>query len=154
MNINKSDNVEGPIGHIYKKIYIDDDTGKIKMIKGEETDGKEINMTGEISSAAIDSISSLGHIPYTYWMLSLTENFKWKEDIHTFKPSEDITLEFEVIGIEKEQNRQCFKVKTRYISNGNIEINSLLWIDKEERILIKGVLYNKNLPIIEVRKIN
>jgi len=150
-------NTTGDIGiitSIWKKIYIEDGTGKIRIIEGYKNDEKYL-LKDDLASGAVDLLSFYSNTPYAYWMLSLNENFRWKMNVYKPEDKQNLSLEFDTLGVEKEQNRICFKVKISATSNINeksIKMGSLLWIDKEKRILVKGRLYINNIPFTETIK--
>jgi len=150
-------NTTGDIGiitSIWKKIYIEDGTGKIRIIEGYKNDEKYL-LKDDLASGAVDLLSFYSNTPYAYWMLSLNENFRWKMNVYKPEDKQNLSLEFDTLGVEKEQNRICFKVKISATSNINgksIKMWSLLWIDKEKRILVKGRLYINNIPFTETIK--
>lgn len=130
----------------------------------------------ENDSNASDFLNSLSIEGFFYapWMLSLTEDFKWKMNV-TF-PSITLigrvnkselkktyynvlcNIQVDDVVIEKTIGRECFKVKIdgkmkevdEAASSSARSIRSTLWIDKEKRIIIKGIFYHENMPMGEI----
>lgn len=100
------------------------------------------------SSVCVDKdngeILSNGEIKvYAPWMLRLKEGIKWTENI-TYLPSGILTKnEYVVEGIENINQRKCFKVTMKTITkskngeNWHTESLTFLWIDVNDRIIIK-----------------
>jgi len=136
--------------------YYNKDTGEITMIKkGLEGEGivKGNKAKLEVTS---DSI-------FASWMLALDDNFKWKLIYNKTGVEEETYLgerEFEVIGREEVNNRDCFKVeikKIRVDSMTNVRKiveRRYLWIDVEKRILVKRQIMYENVLLSEMNLVS
>lgn len=126
------------------------------------------------ASTMINTMSLVGRFSYGEWMLALTEDLKWKQNLSfqekrigrtrsddshesTFFERigvENHVFEGEVIGEEKINNKECFKVKIREKRtdiNNKVSINDyVLWVDKKERALVKGIAYFEGVYLWEV----
>jgi len=106
ININSTGDI-GTISSTLKKIYIEETTGKIKIAE-DYKNGQKYLLKDDIASVAVDLLSSYSNTPYAYWMLSLDKNFKWKANIYKPEYKQNLSMEFNTLGLEKEQNRMCF----------------------------------------------
>ncbi|OQX18980.1 MAG: hypothetical protein BWK75_06120 [Candidatus Altiarchaeales archaeon A3] len=109
---------------------------------------------------------------YSPWMLYLQNNIKWNEKIQSvYKGIEaNVIYEYTVEGIEKVNERKCFKIigvgKSPTIkSTGKGEnektamsftvVKNIFWVDVEKRILVKMEEYEDNIIVnkIELQQI-
>jgi len=108
------------------------------------------------------------------WMLALNENFEWTKNttINSTGFKSTSSARYKVIDIEeidtKVGKKKCYKVEEESTSssmmdmpeksansrNMKISEKSILWIDYNERILIKGESWIENLKIGEVELVD
>jgi len=122
----------------YFTYYYDKENGRVAQIKVNN----HTVMDGSQELRATDSSF------FAYWMLGLKDNAKWKIKFTEITPSlnlvEHKTFEFRVLGREKVNNRECFKVEKRIINNDKkdaVEDIDLYWVDVEKRIFVKKERY-------------
>jgi len=48
------------------------------------------------------------------------------------------TIEYNVIGREKIDGRNCFKVEAKILEGNTVSLKKILWIDAEKRVLVKA----------------
>jgi hypothetical protein len=139
-------------------VCVNTDSGDPVMVKSKDMVGY-----GDAASMTIDTYSALGRFFYAQWMLSLDENFRWEEKMTLTEPvKQDTTISYEVVGGEKINNRDTFKVEifmdNKRLGNDreviqNNKMKSLLWVDKEKRILVKAEVYINNVLIKQINLI-
>lgn len=105
--------------HTTERVWYDKDTGRIKKDELSESD----ILYGEVA----ESLSS-DTLFFAQWMLSLTDDFKLEIRYNDTYATAGV-LSYEVVGREKIDGRNCFKVKVN---------DRYLWVDAEKRILIKS----------------
>ncbi len=137
--INKTQHMIDPNKHeinmtIQGVSYIDVNSGEILKIVMENS----LTIEG-------DKASKFGIEMYAPWTLALKEGIKWIEKFNMTEDKKTYTIgesEYEVIGMEKMNNRKCFKVQiTSKKSQGTeqtISAQKTFWIDANERILVKA----------------
>jgi len=100
---------------------------------------------------------------YAPWMLRLGEGVRWIENITYLNSGVVVKHEYAVEGIEQVNGKKCFKVimkrssRVKNMNNWNIDQITYLWVDVNERILVKMksctpdsiCFYEKNLKSIE-----
>lgn len=85
---------------------------------------------------------------FAYWMLGLTDEAKWnmQTDITWYlKGKEEVKKgkdEFRVIGKERVNNRDSFKVERRIITENIVSSINYYWVDVEKRILLRKEFYD------------
>lgn len=95
---------------------------------------------------------------FATWMLALTDNFKWKvyaKDTSFGKSPNAETIEYKVVGREKVNGRDCFKVEMQVKNKqmGN-EGKIVFFVDVEKRIVAKMQMYQDNLLISEMNLVS
>lgn len=124
-------------------------------------------LSGGGGSACVDKESGdilYGEIDvYAPWMLRLSEGIRWIENITYLNSGVVVKNEYAVESIEQVNGKKCFKVamkrssRAKNMANWNIDQITYLWVDVDERILVKmkfctpeGLCpYEKNLKSIE-----
>lgn len=133
--------------------YYDKENGDIIAVK----DGSYLIRGGEAELRAIDNSM------FAPYMLALTDDFKWEQDVYSNLSDIGIEghdkIEYKVVGREKINNRECFKVECVYFlqryGGNKIDHKEIFWVDVEKRILIKKDYYSKgNLRISETNLVS
>lgn len=129
------------------KSYINKETGEILKI-ATSVGGHEITMSKDAASVS-------GNGMFATWMLSLTDNFKWKvnaEDTSFGMAPNAETIEYQVVGKEKVNGRNCFKVEMRVKSKqmSGDEGKIIFFVDVKKRIVVKMQMYSGNLLVSEM----
>ncbi len=133
------------------KSYINKETGEILKIV-TSMGGQEITLNKDVASVS-------GNGMFATWMLSLTDNFKWKvnaKDTSFGKTPESETIEYEVTGREKINKRDCFRVEMK-VKSGQMTGNEgkiIFWVDVEKRIVIRMQMYSENLKVSEMNLVS
>ncbi len=136
------------------KVWVDKDAGKIiksqmsRIYKGNEISSESIipNKTSEI----------YGNIMYYPWMLSLDDDFEMKvnENSQGIEKTSSASV-FKMIGKEKINDRDCFKVELRVLDeNKRVLLRENIWIDIKKRILVKSESYYENLKVGDINLID
>jgi hypothetical protein len=111
--------------------------------------GKNMGSTNYSDENSFVTDSSM----FAYWMLGLKENLKWNMYITATQDNMvfNVKYEFEVVGKEKVDDIECFKVKMRYVDTDTkkVEETRYYWIDVTRRILIKKEVYKDSLRLFE-----
>ncbi|ODS38390.1 MAG: hypothetical protein A7315_12420 [Candidatus Altiarchaeales archaeon WOR_SM1_79] len=135
--------------------YYDKDTGKTTQVKMDMGGGEEMTFKDDfaefIATAALGEMT--GGSMFSGWMLSLNENFRWKQEIEIAekfgsgeKHSGKITMEYRVVDMEKTDGRECFKVEIvgrmeedeqESFPDESDKIEMTLWVDVDKRIMVK-----------------
>ncbi len=132
--------------------YIDKETGDIvKLFMGVSNTSTGIVLEKEVASAK-------GNGMYAPWTLALKEGIKWTQKLNvTGMGGGTMEVEYKVIGIEKVNKRDCFKVeqiiKAKSIKGSEttkISLENTHWVDVNERILVKSESKSGNLKIGEM----
>jgi len=129
-------------------IYLDRNNGEllkfvirafdVKQQKITEIEIKDEMMT-ELKVALIGGFQ-FGDLMFTQWMLGLNESFKYKIYGNTTNENKKMggTIEYNVIGREKIDGRNCFKVEAKILEGNTVSLKKILWIDAEKRVLVKA----------------
>jgi len=135
--------------------YFDKETGK--MVKVVTKMGNmEMTFTKDMANVMVNLMGMAASYPvFSQWMLALDENFRWTQ---TMKMDEggkkyEAEIKYKVIGSEKINNRECFKVEITFedkssVPSGTNNIQTIIWVDKEKRILVKGETKMKGMRIL------
>jgi len=136
----------------YFTYYYDKENGRVAQIKVDNVtvmDGSQELRATDLSF-------------FAYWMLGLKDNAKWEIKFTEITPSlnlvEHSTFEFRVLGREKVNNRECFKVEKRIINNDKkdaVEEIDYHWVDVEKRILVKEEYYTADkVKLVELNLVS
>ncbi len=133
------------------KSYINKENGEILKIV-TSIGGQEITM-------GKDAASISGNGMFATWMLSLTDNFKWKvnaEDTSFGSAPSIETIEYQVNEKEKVNKRDCFKVEMKVKSKQMTgdEGKIIFWVDVEKRIVVKMQMYSGNLLVSDMNMVS
>jgi hypothetical protein len=138
------------------KHYISVETGKFLKTNAEFY----VTRDGFVSPKEIDEVIVPENKQLTYnlmviyylWMLSLDENFK----IETTDEKGVMKDEFEFIGTDTLNGRECFKVKKRTTNIRTNEVLSIdnMWVDKQRRILLKSEHYEDRIKMSEIELVS
>lgn len=121
----------------YLSYCYDIETGRVLRLKT----GDSIIKDGSEDIRATNSF-------FAYWMLGLTDEAKWnmQTDITWYlKGKEEVKKgkdEFRVIGKERVNNRDSFKVERRIIRENIVSSIEYYWVDVEKRILLRKEFYD------------
>jgi len=122
-----------------------------KIIYGK-TMTPRIRVKGDFLSIPIDepSIEAQGIGAYFKWLLSLKDNLSWTTTIsvgvkgsnNTFNAIKIVNSTYTVVGREKVNNRECFKIiNTKNVNlltyNRTNTLKNIIWVDVDKRIIIK-----------------
>lgn len=145
-------------------IYVDANTGNVSLIEVPAIDNSTdtIVMKDEAALAFVNGASGVGKLFYGTWMLSLNDNFKWRQEQNaSYDQNQEQTYitEYKVLGKEKINDQECFKVEAREtftMKEGEVNTNSrnILWIDVNDRILVKLISYSENLKTREINLVS
>jgi len=122
----------------------DKETGKVLQVALRE-DGKEF-----IIKDGADEMRAM-HSFFAFWMLGLHDDAKWEILFTEITPSlnltENLKAEFRVLGREKINNRECFKVELRYVDLDKKEVTDIdyYYIDVKKRIVVRWERYTKDM---------
>ncbi|PKP57022.1 MAG: hypothetical protein CVT89_05210, partial [Candidatus Altiarchaeales archaeon HGW-Altiarchaeales-2] len=89
---------------------------------------------------------------YSPWMLALTDDLKW--NITTVIETMEKNYNYRVLGREKINARECFKIERIHKTGNIIDEKVILWVDVDKRILVKAERYYENLKLGEVNLID
>ncbi|PKP58559.1 MAG: hypothetical protein CVT88_07080 [Candidatus Altiarchaeales archaeon HGW-Altiarchaeales-1] len=127
--------------------YYDKENGKIIKIV-MKMGNTEMTYTEDLANVMSTMMGMyMGFPVLSQWMLALDENFRWIQTIEE-KGGEKhkAEIEYKFVETEKANNRECFKVeitlkdKSSVKSEGysSMDMKTIVWIDKEKRILVKS----------------
>jgi hypothetical protein len=109
------------------------DTGEVIKIDFVDFNESQI-IEGEVAEFIVSDTWN-----FAPWMLALTDDFEWKwgyKDTYTTGDQIDYK-NFQVVGREEVNGRECFKVKRVTVVNSKIDSEEYWWIDVQKRILIQ-----------------
>jgi hypothetical protein len=106
--------------------WYDKETGRVLK---HEFDGNIIK--GEVSELLVSDTWF-----FAPWMLALNDSFKLEIKFNDTYTERGYKL-YEVVGREKINGKECFKVKLTTIVDSKIDSQAYWWIDTQKRILIK-----------------
>lgn len=136
-----------------EKYWIYKDKGiilKVSVQQGVIKNGTKIyNGPPRKAESPNNNVSELvGNKMYAPWMLALNDSFKMEMNATSIKSDYWLRMTFEVIGREKVNNRDCFKIEIRELDkNNHVSSQQYLWVDIKKRILVKGERYYENLKV-------
>ncbi|MFN3527598.1 MAG: hypothetical protein ACK4YO_00665 [Candidatus Altarchaeaceae archaeon] len=149
------------------EIWVNKDGEIVKTL--QEMNGRVITIEGARSSFfGFGGINFGPNAIIQPWMLALNENFEWKKEstIEMRNFTVNSTETYKVIDIEeittKAGKKNCYKVENtvatsrtfaagqRNRGNSVYFTKTILWIDKEKRILIKAEVWIENLKIADI----
>jgi len=139
--------------------YYDKETGKIMKVI-TKTGNTELTFTGDLANAMLNmgrtftrnlmnatqinatrnrnmGGMSLDIPVFSQWMLALNENFMWSQIVDEQTGGYKVEMTYKVIGAEKINNMDCFKVEITLSENNKINAKWIVWVSKEKRILVK-----------------
>jgi len=143
--------------------WLNNDGKTVKMIT--KMLGMEITTEGEKTESSSMMGGSGANMMIQPWMLALNENFEWTKnttrDMRGFKSTS--SERYKVVGVEeidtKNGKKKCYKVEQESASsmdmsgksggttNTKISARSILWIDYNNRILVKAESWMENLKL-------
>lgn len=145
-----------------RKDCIHKDTGKILktvMQEGALKDGKiQWGPPIEMEIPKETSEETWGNIIFYPWMLALDDEFRM--EVNTSYDTEGLTTRevsvFKVVGREKVNGRDCFRIETRVIdkNTNRVVLRENTWIDVKKRILVKSETYKDDLKIMELNLVS
>ncbi|PKP57215.1 MAG: hypothetical protein CVT88_09195 [Candidatus Altiarchaeales archaeon HGW-Altiarchaeales-1] len=141
------------------KHWVDKDTGKIIKTSIQESmiqqKGKVIEMPSSEATIPNETSDIYGNIMYYPWMLALDDNFEMKVNENSQGIKTSFVSVFKVIGKEKINDRDCFKVELRVLDeNKHVLLRENIWVDIKKRVLVKAETYSENLKVGEVNLID
>ncbi len=155
--------------------YYDKETGKCLQIKNVNS---YQNMTVKGEKAEFQSLMSSQYSGsmFSEWMLALNDDFAWEQNFEMSSGgmySMSGSINYRVVAQEKVNNRDCFKVEIEGTTKSEMKgdmaeemaemgeettredtINTVMWIDVNERILIKQQTKTGNLMTAETNLIS
>ncbi len=144
------------------EIWLNNDGKTVKMIT--KMFGMEITTEGEKAESGSMMGGFVANMMIQPWMFALNENFEWTKNTTTnMRDFESTSSErYKVVSVEeidtKIGKKKCYKVKKESISsmsvntgksllNNKISEKTTLWIDYNNRILVKAESRMENLKI-------
>lgn len=117
------------------KAWYNKNTGEI--IKIESKDETGVPIFNPVEGKVAEFMASNWN--FAPWMLALTDDFEWnlKYKYNTPYSIGGGYKNYKVIGREKVEDRETFKVKITSVVNSKIDSEEYVWVDAQERILIK-----------------
>lgn len=128
----------------------------------DEEEGKCIGKNTNPEKYSDENMFVTDSSMFAYWMLGLKENLKWNMYLNGTEETMKgrylklhIKYEFEVVGKEKVNNIECFKVKMKYINTDTKKVRYVryYWIDVKRRILIKKEQFEDGIKMYEINLI-
>ncbi len=113
------------------------------IISSEEGGNSCINMDGNDEKGSNLTLES-GVFFFKPWMLAVKEGWEWRVEWKTLFTNEVLDwVEFETIGSEKIFGRDAYKVRVKFAYGESIK-----WIDKKKRVLLKDTGLNYVIELI------
>ena len=137
------------------KHYSTDDTTTYYYDKIDGEVLKIVNDDGEVIKDGAENLRATAKTFFAYWMLGLADDAKWElsftQTTSFLNMTEHRKDEFRVVGREKVNNRNCFKVEKRIVNidKNLVEEIDYFWVDVKKRILIKKEFYADNVKYFE-----
>lgn len=121
----------------------DKETGRVLRVTLRENNEEFIIEDGANELRAMHSF-------FAYWMLGLSDDAKWEILFTQITPSLNLTeyhkAEFRVLGREKVNDRECFKVELRYVEllDKKEVVTSIdyYYVDVKKRIVVRWARYS------------
>ncbi len=141
------------------KDWVDKDTGKIIKMSARKSmiqqNGKVIETPSSEAMTPNETSEIYGNIIYYPWMLALDDNFEMQINENGQGIKTTFVSVLKVIGKEKINNRDCFKVELRALDeNKHVLLRENIWVDIKKRVLVKAETYSENLKVGEVNLID